>query len=143
MIGLQNQRDVQHVRVELIRHFAFEHVEKVSGDIQIGPRFDWLFTVPGAVDCRHDCRKLSGQAGSNSDVGVAREVASLFVEKRQGGYRRTQRIHWLGVFREIFDRAANPLWDFVRRADIRFEFIQLRLLWQSSIPEQEHNLFKS
>src|SRR5437016_13708026 len=83
VIGLQNQRDIEHMRVKLIGHFAFEHIKKIGGDIEIRIWLDWIEIVSRSIDRGNDSWKSRGKPSRDSNTCFARKIASFLIEKRE------------------------------------------------------------
>ena len=62
MIGVQDQTHIEDARLTLVGHLAFEHVEKIGGNVEFRFGRDEFLSFTQTLDGGDDDRKLRGQA---------------------------------------------------------------------------------
>ena len=101
MVSQQGQVDLQRLPVLLLRLFAEELVEIALRGVMLCLWRHRLLALPQAEECSQDAREARRQC--NGFVQVRCVIEDTGPTRAQGGHPGTQRVHRLGVLRQIPD----------------------------------------
>ncbi len=141
MIGVQDQRDIEHALHHLVRLFAGERVKEVARESQLRIALQDRLAGAQAIEGSDNGRRLRHQASGLLDIRLHGVVARLGIIERQHGHRGAQHVHGRG-FRNLAEKLDYLFRDWPVLNQIGFERIQLRLLGQLAVPEQVDHFFK-
>jgi hypothetical protein len=102
VLGVQDHRHVEDVRLARVGPLAVQHREEVLGVRELGIGRDWLQTLAPPVLSRDRRRQRRDQARRRVEIGE-------LLAERQRGCGRAQQRHRLGTPREVVDDAHDVL----------------------------------
>ncbi len=136
VLGVEDERFVHDLALELGRLLAAHHVEEVCTVGEIHPRRDVLLTVTEAMQRGHDGRELYNLMQGRPAVAVGIVLDLVIDVAAEIGDRRLQKLHRMGVMRELTDHLENRILEMPALAHPVRKAIELVVIRELAVEEQ-------
>ncbi len=142
VIGMQDVSDIERLCCLSRRFPAIEQVKKMRSFAQIVSHRRERVALAGAVEVGGNHADFGGNADGTAVVGIYTRafLAEAAVIKTKHRNRRAHHIHGIRVSRSGLDKIHNPLGKFAFGTQLGAEFVKLRTIRQSAMPEQVDDL---
>ena len=136
VVGMQDQGDVEGLRVLGVRDRTVQHVQEIGGVAQVRIRRDGIGAAGDPMPGGGNGRELGGQPDGFAQVGFAGVVRRVRVEGGQERHGRTEHVHGCRAARDGPQQVQDFLGQYPAGAELRVEFRQLARAGQVAVPQQ-------